>query len=147
MKTPTSLSSPFTNSARRPGLLLAVLAALAFGAGCQRPANQASNADISATYRLADVDGKAMPASVNHDGTRLEIRAGEFVIRPDGTCSSETTFVPPSGTEVHRKVDAKYTRTDNQLRMKWQGAGITLGSVTGDRFTMTNEGMVFVYRR
>ena len=31
--------------------------------------------------------------------------------------------------------------------MKWQGAGMTIGTVEGDTFTMDNEGMVFVYKK
>ena len=31
--------------------------------------------------------------------------------------------------------------------MTWAGAGTTVGTVEGNTFTMTNEGMVLVYRR
>jgi hypothetical protein len=31
--------------------------------------------------------------------------------------------------------------------MKWQRAGMTIGSVEGNMFTMNNEGMVLAYRR
>jgi hypothetical protein len=31
--------------------------------------------------------------------------------------------------------------------MRWQGAGMTIGSVAGDTFTMNNEGMVLAYRK
>jgi hypothetical protein len=31
--------------------------------------------------------------------------------------------------------------------MRWDGAGMTTGSVDGNIFTMHNEGMVFVYRK
>lgn len=31
--------------------------------------------------------------------------------------------------------------------MRWQGAGVTVGSVEGDTFTMDNEGQVFLYRK
>lgn len=147
MKTAFPLPSRPPNSSGRGRLLLTALTALAFLAGCQRPAPRTGNEDISATYRLTKVDGKEIPAAISHEGARLDIRAGEFVIRTNGTCTSDMTFVPPSGQEVRRKVDASYTRTDRQLRMKWRGAGTTLGSVEGDHFTMTNEGMVLVYRR
>jgi hypothetical protein len=147
MKTTSSVNSKTAKSTGFHHLILAAGVALGLGAGCQRAETRIDHADISAAYRLIAVDGQSIPASVNHDGARLEIRAGEFVIRPDGTCSSDTTFVPPSGHEVRRKVAASYTRKEHQLRMKWTGAGTTLGQVQGDRFTMTNEGMVLVYQR
>ena len=31
--------------------------------------------------------------------------------------------------------------------MKWQGAGLTTGTVEGNTFTMDNEGMLFVYKK
>ena len=31
--------------------------------------------------------------------------------------------------------------------MQWQGAGVTIGTVEGDTFTMENEGQVFLYRK
>jgi hypothetical protein len=31
--------------------------------------------------------------------------------------------------------------------MQWEGAGTTLGSINGNTFAMTNEGMVFAYRK
>jgi hypothetical protein len=31
--------------------------------------------------------------------------------------------------------------------MKWEGAGITTGTIDGDTFTMDNVEMVFVYRK
>ncbi|MCC7377196.1 MAG: hypothetical protein IT581_21220 [Verrucomicrobiales bacterium] len=147
MTTRSTLPSKAGKSVRFTLLLLASCALLKFGAGCQRSPSNVDNADISAIYHLAAIDGKKVPASVNHEGAKLEIRTGEFVIRPDGTCSSDTTFVPPSGKEARRQVDATYTRTDHELRMKWNGAGITFGHVQGDRFTMTNEGMVLEYQR
>ena len=40
-----------------------------------------------------------------------------------------------------------YTRQGTKLTMKWEGAGITMGNVESNTFTMDNEGMVFVYRK
>jgi len=31
--------------------------------------------------------------------------------------------------------------------MQWEGAGMTQGQIKGNQFTMTNEGMVFSYRK
>jgi len=98
-------------------------------------------------YILISVNDERVPASISHDGVTLEVRSGTFTINADGTCSSRTVFVPPTGTEVVREVDAKYTKDDSKLTMQWEGAGSTVGTIQGNTFTMVNEGMVFVYRK
>jgi hypothetical protein len=35
----------------------------------------------------------------------------------------------------------------NMLKMQWQGAGQTTGTVEGNTFTMENEVMVFAYKK
>jgi hypothetical protein len=88
-----------------------------------------------------------VPASVSHDGTALQVRSGSFTIKTDGTCGTKTVFVPPSGSEATREVGATYTKEGSKLTMKWQGAGMTTGTIEGNTFTMENEGMVFVYKK
>lgn len=128
----------------RWGLLLALSLCLA---GCKSKPNVAGVADPSGVYTLVSVAGKPVPASLAHDGTQLLVRAGTFTIRPDGTCISKITFVPPSGIESSREVSATYVRQGPRLEMKWTGAGITTGTLDGNEFAMNNEGMMFVYRR
>jgi hypothetical protein len=55
-------------------------------------------------------------------------------------------FIPPSGREVTRDVKATYVQKGSTLRMQWEGAGVTTGTIEGNQFTMTNEDMVLVYR-
>jgi hypothetical protein len=107
-----------------------------------------SDADgFTGVYTLVSVNGNAVPASVSHQGVMLQVRSGEFAINADGTCKSKTVFVPPGGNEVTREVNATYTKDGMTLTMKWEGAGITVGTVEGDEFTMDNEGMIFVYKK
>ena len=108
---------------------------------------EAKVADPTGVYVLVSVNGNNVPASVAHDGTALQVRSGTFTINADGTCSTKTVFVPPSGTEVVREVSATYTKEGSKLTMQWQGAGTTTGTIEGNTFTMDNEGMVFVYRK
>ncbi len=114
---------------------------------CKPAATTTPPSDVAGTYRLQSVDGKTLPAGVSHDGHKLEIRSGAFTIQTNGTCSSHMVFVPPSGSEATRDVKATYTLDGTTLRMQWEGAGKTMGSVLGNTFTMTNEGMVLVYQR
>jgi hypothetical protein len=36
---------------------------------------------------------------------------------------------------------------ETELTMKWQNAGMTKGRIIGQTFTMTNEGIAYVYRK
>jgi len=96
------------------------------------------------TYNLTTVDGQKVPCTVQHEGHTMTISSGGFVIGADGTCSSKMVL---AGFDRAIEVKATYTREGKQLTMKWQGAGMTLGTVEGDTFTMNNEGMVFAYRK
>jgi hypothetical protein len=114
---------------------------------CKPEAKVATGSDPSGVYALVSVNGNKVPASVSHDGTSLQVRSGTFTIKADGTCSTKTVFVPPSGSEATREVSATYTKEGSKLTMQWQGAGTTTGTIEGSAFTMDNEGMVFVYRK
>jgi len=114
---------------------------------CQRHAVTRSAIDPSGVYILVSVNGRPAPASLAHEGATLQIRSGSFTIRADGMCTSRMTFVPPSGPEVTRDVNATYSRDGTTLRMQWEGAGTTVGTVEGNTFTMNNEGMLLVYRK
>lgn len=130
------------------GLALLGTAWVALAAsGCRQHAAAPSASDIAGTYALVSVDGAGLPASIRHDAARLEVRSGSFEIKPDGTCHCRTVFVPPSGKEITRDTHAQFTRQGTHLKMKWQHAGQTEGTVDADTFTMNNEGTVFVFRR
>jgi len=96
------------------------------------------------TYALVTVDGNKVPCTVQHEGHTMTIKSGVFIINADGTCSSKMFL---AGRDAAIEVKAAYTREGPKLTMQWQGAGMTIGTVEGDKFTMDNEGMVFVYKK
>lgn len=98
-------------------------------------------------YTLVSIDGKPVPTNVSEQGDTLQVLSGTFTINADGTCSTKTTFVASGGTEQTNEVNATYTMNGSTLTMKWEGAGITTGTIDGNTFTMTVEGMVMVYRK
>jgi hypothetical protein len=104
----------------------------------------AADLNPAGTYALVTVDGNKVPCAVEHEGHKMTIQSGGFTINPDGTCSSKMTL---AGRDAAIEVKATYTREGQKLTMKWQGAGMTTGTVEGDTFTMNNEGMVFAYRK
>ncbi len=115
--------------------------------GCTKQEIGGKGADPAGIYALVSVNELPVPASISHDGVALKVLSGTFTINANGTCSSKTVFVPPSGSEASREVNATFTKDGSRLTMQWEGAGITVGTIQGNTFTMDNEGMVFVYKR
>ena len=128
----------------RPLRVLLALAAAVAIVGCKRQPGAAGDINPTGHYALISVDGKPVPATVQHEGHVLTVKSGAFLINSDGTCVSQIFM---SGRDVPIEVKAAYTLQGGTLAMKWQGAGTTAGTVEGDTFTMENEGMVFVYRK
>ena len=116
-------------------------------AGCKQGGNVAADPHPAGTYTLVSVDSNKVPCDVEHEGHKLAIKSGAFILNADGTCSSRMVFTPPSHGDVTNVVKASYTREGQKLTMKWEGAGMTIGTVEGDTFTMNNEGMVLTYRK
>jgi len=127
--------------------LCLLLAVGLFLCACQQKAKVEQSVDPTGVYALVSVNGSNVPASVSHDGNALQVRAGTFIIKADGTCSTKNAFVLGPGSEVNREVTATYTKDGSKLTMQWKGAGTTTGTIEGTTFTMNNEGMVFVYRK
>ncbi len=124
-----------------------VLAAGLVMSACTKQKSVLSAADFAGVYALVYVNGNSVPANITHEGAALKVRSGTFTINADGTCSTKTVFVPPSGAEVAREVSATYTKDGSKLTVQWKGAGITVGTIRGNTFAMDNEGMVFVYKK
>ena len=114
---------------------------------CQHEVPRADEDDIAGIYYLVSVNETAIPGTVAHDGTPLELLSGTFVISDDGTCFSRTRFVAPDGQQITREVSADYEVQNSRLSMQWEGAGVTEGTVQGDVFVMDNHGMIFEYTR
>jgi hypothetical protein len=116
--------------------------------GCKKnEAGSNANIDPTGVYALVSVDGKSLPCSLTHEGAVLTVKSGVFTIKADGNCSSQITGSVPTKGDVSREVKATYTCQGATLTMQWEGAGMTMGSVNGNTFAMTNEGMVFAYQK
>jgi hypothetical protein len=124
------------------GLLMVLL-----GVACQQSNNTQTPAQPKGVYRLVTVDGKSLPATLQHDGAKLEIRSGALTFATNGTCTSKMVFVPPSGTETTREVAATFRTEGSKVSMQWTGAGVTFGTLNGKTFTMNNEGTVLAYEQ
>jgi hypothetical protein len=130
------------------GLACVVLGLATLLTGCKPSAPVSQEVKVAGSYALVSVDGKQIPCVVKHEGQDGPmVKSGTFVINADGTCSSKIAFVAPGGGGASREVKATYTREGAKLTMKWEGAGMTTGTVEGNSFTMENEGILFVYRK
>ena len=130
-----------------PGLCLLSACLMLAGTGCKNEAGGNANIDPTGVYALVSVDGKSLPCELNHEGGAPTIKSGVFTIKADSNCVSQITFSVPARGDMSREVKATYTRQGAELTMQWEGAGMTMGNVNGNTFTMTNEGMVFAYRK
>jgi hypothetical protein len=150
MKTPIAQLNHQPQLAGKRHLLTGFLTLLIlFSVGCKPDPDLAGDAHDAAmnpvgTYSLVSVDGKQIPCQVTHNGHTMVITSGRFLIHPDGTCQSQMFL---AGRDAGIEVKATYTQAGSKLTMSWQRAGMTIGSVDGDMFTMNNEGMVLAYRR
>jgi len=129
--------------------LLATLLLLAL-TGCKKESsNTSSNVrpDLSGVYSLVSIDDKAVPCEISHEGTPMAVKSGTFTIANDGHCGSRMIFSVGSRKDMDLERKASYASVGAELTMQWEGAGMTMGSVHDNTFTMTNEGMVFSYRK
>jgi len=130
-------------------IALVALAALALVAlpGCKGRARTAADVDLTGIYNLVSVDGKILPCKLSHAGADMTIISGVFTINTNGTCLSLMNLSVPSRENISREVKATYAQEGDQLIMKWEQAGTTVGKVDGNTFTMTNEGMLLTYKK
>ena len=132
---------------RMAGACSLIVAVGLVASACTKQQGASGDKSLTGVYTLESVNGNSVPATVTHQGVSVHVREGTFTINADGTCRSRTVFTPPSGSEVVREVNARYTRNGANLTMRWEGAGVTVGKIGDDVFTMDNEGMEFIYRK
>ena len=125
---------------------------LAFLLLCMLGRGNAQTADKVATsptgvYTLVSVDGKNVPCVINHDGRKMDVQSGTFTISTNGQITSVMTVSVADRKNIRVERGASYTVKNSELTMKWQNAGTTKGALAGRTFTMTNEGMAYVYRK
>jgi hypothetical protein len=81
---------------------LALLAVLVFGAACGDDGSGPDEDGIHGTYTLRSVDLTNLPFTISNNSTRkVEVTAGEIVLRADGTFKDELVYrvTPVGGTE------------------------------------------------
>lgn len=140
----------------RPIMALAGMALAGFLLqGCEPQPPAGGGADIAGVYNLVSLDGHAVPYAPMHQGQQApQVSGGSLTINNDGTFSGAINFsdpriTVPAGPEKAPGTPAPgtYTRDGNNLKLKWPGAGYTTVTIDGDKASMNNEGMLFVYQK
>jgi hypothetical protein len=98
-------------------------------------------------YKLVNVAGKTVPCTINHEGTAMLVQSGSFTITTNAQITSVMTISVGDRKDMRIERHATYTQKGAELTMKWEGFGMTQGRVAGQTFTMTNEGMAYVYKK
>ena len=124
------------------GLLLAV-----FLCTLARSRAQPAASDPAGVYTLVSVAGKAVPCTIDHEGTAMSVQSGTLTIATNAHVTSVMIISVGDRRDIRCETHATCKQKDAELTMRWQHAGTTQGRVTGATFTMTNEGMAYVYRK
>lgn len=127
-------------------VVLTILLLCAVARGHAQGADK-TTANAAGIYKLASVDGKNVPCIINHDGTTMNVESGTFTITTNGQITSVMTVSVGDKKNVRVERTATYTAKGLELTMKWQNFGTTKGRIAGQTFTMTNEGMAYVYKK
>jgi len=117
---------------------------------CLKARGQDTNPPVvkpAGVYALVSVDGKTVPCTIQHDQQAMLIQSGSFTITTNSQCLSRMIIAHGSQTNIVCDTKAAYTLKGATLDMLWQNGGRTRGVVSGNTFTMGNEGMTFVYRK
>ncbi len=104
--------------------------------------------DPTGTYNMVSIDGNELPYAPAHQGqTGPEIVSGSLALNADGTFTMTMDFQIPGGTRQSSNFEGTYTIEGSEFRLKWEGAGITTGTLEGNKFSFNNEGMIFTFQR
>lgn len=149
-------TKPFTTCHRRSAtnftpriIAIAALAGLLLCALTRSHGQPADKATVNpaGTYSLISVDGKAVPCTINHEGTDMNIHSGTFTITTNDQITSVMNISVGEQKDIRIERHATYTQNGAELTMKWQSFGMTKGRVAGQTFIMTNEGMAYIYQK
>lgn len=149
MKTKISTMGPARNNYTPRFIALAALATMLLSALARAHGQPAEKKEVNpvGAYTLVSVDGKDVPCTINHEGTAMIVHAGTFTIATNGQITSVMIFSVGDRKNLRHETHATYKMKNAELTMKWKNAGMTKGRIVGQTFTMTNEGMAYVYKQ
>lgn len=132
-------------------LTLAVLVGLPIAATLSREKGPQSASGLSGpadAYKLVTVDRHPVPYAPMHQGQQApEIVSSTIALNNDGTFRAAMTYGMPGGGSTSRYSNGTYAKNETGFAFNWEGAGQTNVTIEGNKLTMDNEGMLFVYQK
>lgn len=100
------------------------------------------------TYVLVTVDGKTLPARLAEGGMLVEVDSATLTLGNGGSLRMSTSFrVGPEGRAATNVVTGSYAMNGAMLTFTYQNGGRNAGSLSGSTLQMTNEDLVWVFRK
>ena len=132
-------------------IVLMLLALMLPLAACGDDSTGPGETNITGTYTLQTVGGSPLPATLDQRGAdRLQITAGRTTLNQDRTFSQSLTLrITQSGavTTTEFPLNGTYTQNNNAIIFRYNDGEEAAGSISGNTLTITDEGLVFVFRK
>jgi hypothetical protein len=141
---------------RRIGVAVAMLASLlGCASGRSGPSLTPSPAPSSdpptiegivGQYALVAIDGHSLPSAANRSA--WPVVAGTLTLQPNGTFRLETNYDAKSeGGKSSLQFSGTCYSAGTDVRMVWDGGGLTNLTLRGDTLVLNNEGTLYSYVR
>ena len=147
-----SFPHSYGDNMRRLVALLPVFAALVTLTACgSDSATNAGPASVAGTYTLRTVNGSPLPYTVFQiDNDKYEITGGAVTLKEGGTWTQSAADRMTEGLSVVTSTftaTGTYTLSGSSITLVSPGTGIISGSVDSGTLSLTQDGVVAVYRK
>ena len=124
---------------------------IALSSSSTSPGSAVPNADtvvVAGTYVLQSLDAKVLPASITEGGMSVEVTASTMTLTAGDSIQVSTTFrVSSAATPITQVVRGTYRVQGTTLSFSYENGGTNSGTLNGSTLQMTNDGVVWLYRR
>ena len=119
--------------------------------GCSKSSSSGATGVTAAevgVYSLQSLNSAPLPTSISEGGVPVEVTAGTLTLSAGNGLQISTTFrQTPGASPQTRVVSGKYQLTGTSLAFTYTNGGANSGTLNGTTIQMTNEGIVWAYRR
>jgi hypothetical protein len=106
-------------------------------------------ATVAGDYALVAVDGHALPYTPASRGNAPvpELVSGIFLLNSNGTFRLQTVFKTPEADSDALAFSGTCYTEGNEVKMAWDGGGLTNIMLRGDTVLLKREGALYAYLR
>ena len=117
------------------------------GSGSSGPTGPTTRSEAG-VYTLVSLNGQALPTSVAEGGRQIEVVSGTLTLGSDHTVRVSTSYrLSPGAAPATNEVSGTYSIQGDALTFSYSNGGRNSGTLDGDTLRVTNEGVVWTYRR